>query len=119
MFGGDLTDQAGAGTVAEMVAKTIYPSNLPLLAIGLMAWIESRAIGPTLFFEGSEVPGKQSADASISGDNIVAVLAILEGDSIVISEAARDFNLSAQSAKKIVLCVYFLENTESNMSRAV
>jgi DNA-binding PadR family transcriptional regulator len=98
MFGRDLTDQAQAGNVAAMVAKTIYPSHLPLLAIGLMAWIESRAIGPTLFFEASEVPGKQSADASISGDNIVGILGVLESENLIrYRESGDSFSVAIMS----------------------
>lgn len=83
MLGGDLTDKPRAGNVAAMVAKTIYPDNLPLLAVGLMAWIESRATGPTLKFEAMDVPGKQSIRASTSGLDIFGILDILEAENLI------------------------------------
>jgi hypothetical protein len=84
MFGRDLTDQAGAGNVAAMVAKTIYPPNLPLLAIGLMAWIESRATGPTLFFDAGEIPGDPILFASpINTDDIESILSHLDSENLI------------------------------------
>jgi len=98
MFGGDLTDQAGAGNVAAMVAKTVYPDNLPLVAIGLMAWIESRATGPTLKFEAMDVPGKMNFTALIGGDNIVAVLAVLEAENLIrYRESGESFSVAIVS----------------------
>ncbi len=98
MFGGDLTDKPRAGSVAAMVAKTIYPDNLPLVAIGLMAWIQNRATGPTLKFEAMDVPGKMNFTALISGDNIVAVLAVLEAENLIrYRESGDSFSVAIMS----------------------
>ena len=67
-----------------MVAKTIYPPNLPLLAIGLMAWIESRATGPTLFFDAGEIPGDPILFASpITTDDIESILSHLDSENLI------------------------------------